>query len=92
MAGVEPAAPLLLHQETIMMNIRTLAACSAITLSALAFGGCAGMSETTKGTAVGAAVGAVGGSVLGGGAVGTVGGAVVGGVIGREVGKDREGK
>lgn len=54
----------------------------------LGLGGCAGMSQQDKSTAVGAGVGAVGGAVLtGGSAVGTVGGAAVGGVIGHEVGK-----
>ena len=54
----------------------------------LALGGCAGMSQQDKNTAIGAGVGAVGGAVLtGGSAVGTVGGAAVGGVIGHEVSK-----
>ena len=54
----------------------------------LGLGGCAGMSNQDKSTAVGAGAGAVGGAILtGGSAVGTVGGAVVGGVIGHEVGK-----
>lgn len=49
-------------------------------------GGCAGMSEQDKGTAIGAGAGAVGGAILtGGSAVGTVGGAAVGGIIGHEV-------
>lgn len=53
-----------------------------------ALGGCAGMSQQDKSTAVGAGVGAVGGAVLtGGSAVGTVGGAAVGGLIGHEAGK-----
>lgn len=51
-------------------------------------GGCAGMSQQNKNTAIGAGVGAVGGAVLtGGSAVGTVGGAAVGGIIGHEVSK-----
>ena len=54
----------------------------------LGLGGCAGMSNQDKNTAIGAGVGAVGGAVLtGGGAVGTVGGAAVGGVIGHEISK-----
>lgn len=54
----------------------------------LALGGCAGMSQQDKNTAIGAGVGAIGGSVLtGGSAVGTVGGAAVGGIIGHEVSK-----
>lgn len=63
----------------------------AVSVSAaalLALGGCAGMTQQEKGTAIGAGVGAIGGSVLtGGSAVGTVGGAVVGGVIGNQVNK-----
>ncbi len=56
----------------------------------LGLGGCAGMSERDKSTAIGAGVGAVGGAVLtGGSAVGTIGGAAVGGVIGNQVGKDK---
>lgn len=54
-------------------------------------GGCAGMSEREKGTAVGAGAGAIGGAVLtGGSAIGTVGGAVVGGVIGNQVSKPKK--
>ena len=62
---------------------------SAITAAMLlGLGGCAGMSEQDKGTAIGAGAGAIGGSILtGGSAVGTVGGAVVGGVIGNQVTK-----
>jgi len=56
----------------------------------LGLGGCAGMSEQDKSTAIGAGVGAIGGSVLtGGSAVGTVGGAAVGGVIGHEINKPK---
>lgn len=56
----------------------------------LGLGGCAGMSERDKSTAIGAGVGAVGGAVItGGSAVGTVGGAAVGGLIGNQVGKDK---
>jgi osmotically inducible lipoprotein OsmB len=56
--------------------------------SALVLGGCAGMSNQQRNTAVGAGVGAVGGAVLtGGSALGTVGGAAVGGVIGHEIKK-----
>ena len=54
----------------------------------LGLGGCAGMSEQEKGTAIGAGAGAIGGAILtGGSAIGTVGGAVVGGVIGNQVTK-----
>jgi osmotically inducible lipoprotein OsmB len=52
----------------------------------LALGGCAGMSQQEKNTAIGAGVGAVGGAVItGGSAVGTGVGAAVGGVIGHEI-------
>lgn len=54
----------------------------------LGLGGCSGMSNRDRNTAIGAGVGAVGGAVLtGGSAIGTVGGAAVGGIIGHEVGK-----
>ena len=54
----------------------------------LGLGGCAGMSQQDKNTAIGAGAGAVGGAVLtGGSAIGTVGGAAVGGIIGHEVSK-----
>ena len=66
-------------------------AVSALAMTVLlGLGGCAGMSERDKSTAIGAGVGAVGGAVLtGGSAVGTIGGAAVGGVIGNQVGKDK---
>lgn len=64
-------------------------AVSLLVISVLfVMGGCAGMSDRDKSTAIGAGVGAVGGAVLtGGSALGTVGGAAVGGVIGNQVGK-----
>lgn len=64
-------------------------AISAVVVTVLlGMGGCAGMSDRDKSTAIGAGVGAVGGAVLtGGSAVGTIGGAAVGGVIGNQVGK-----
>ncbi len=65
----------------------------AATVAALliALGGCAGMSQQEKGTAVGAGAGAIGGAVLtGGSAIGTVGGAVVGGVVGNQVSKPKK--
>ena len=66
----------------------TLSALAAAML--LGLGGCAGMSNQDRNTAIGAGAGAVGGAVLtGGSGVGTVGGAVVGGVIGHEVSKPR---
>jgi osmotically inducible lipoprotein OsmB len=59
----------------------------AVTLLALAAGGCAGLSRNEN-TAVGAVAGGVAGSALtGGSTAGTVGGAVVGGVIGHEAGR-----
>lgn len=62
-------------------------AVSVVTAAVLfGLGGCAGMSQQDKNTAIGAGVGAVGGAVLtGGSAVGTVGGAAVGGLIGNQV-------
>lgn len=62
---------------------------TAITVAGLlGLGGCAGMSQNDKNTAIGAGVGGVAGAVLtGGSTVGTVGGAAVGGVIGNQVGK-----
>lgn len=66
-----------------------LGAC--VTAGLLSLGGCAGMSQQDKGTAVGAGVGAVGGAVLtGGSAIGTVGGAAVGAVIGHEIEKPKK--
>jgi osmotically inducible lipoprotein OsmB len=71
------------------MNTIHKLAVHAVTVTVLfGLGGCAGMSQQDKNTAIGAGVGAVGGSVLtGGSAVGTVGGAAVGGVIGHEINK-----
>lgn len=63
---------------------------AGLTIAAVLFGlgGCAGMSNQDKNTAIGAGVGGVAGAVLtGGSAVGTVGGAAVGGLIGNQVGK-----
>ena len=67
-------------------------AVSAVTAAVLlGSGGCAGMSERDKSTAIGAGVGAVGGAVLtGGSTLGTVGGAAVGGLIGNQIGKDNK--
>ena len=51
-------------------------------------GGCAGMTERQRDTAIGAGVGAVGGAVVTGGSpLGTAAGAAVGAVIGNQVGK-----
>lgn len=51
-------------------------------------GGCAGMSNQEKSTAIGAGAGAVGGAILtGGSTAGTLGGAAIGGIIGHETNK-----
>lgn len=74
-----------------MNMIRHHARFALLVVCLAGLGGCAGMSEQDKSTAVGAGVGAVGGAVLtGGSAIGTVGGAAVGGVVGHEVGKDKK--
>ena len=71
-----------------MNKIQKLAVNAAAVTVLCVMGGCAGMSQQDKNTAIGAGVGAVGGSVLtGGSAAGTVGGAAVGGVIGHELKK-----
>lgn len=71
-----------------MKMIHNFALSSVAAAMLLGLGGCAGMSNQDKNTAIGAGVGAVGGAVLtGGGVLGTVGGAAVGGVIGHEVSK-----
>ena len=71
-----------------MKTMRRFAVSMSIAAVLLGLGGCAGMSERDKSTAVGAGVGAVGGAVLtGGSTLGTVGGAAVGGLIGNQVGK-----
>lgn len=63
---------------------------SAIAAAVLiGLGGCAGMTQQEKGTAIGAGVGGVAGNVLGGGLLGTAAGAAVGGVIGHEVTKPK---
>jgi len=56
--------------------------------TAIALGGCAGMSARDRNMITGASVGAVAGTILTGGSpVGTIGGAAVGGVIGNEIGR-----
>ena len=71
-----------------MKTIQNFVLSSVAAAMLLGLGGCAGMSNQDKNTAIGAGVGAVGGAVLtGGGAMGTVGGAAVGGVIGHEISK-----
>ncbi len=73
------------------MNTTKRFAVSALVMTAMfGLGGCAGMSERDKSTAIGAGIGAVGGAVItGGSTAGTIGGAAVGGVIGNQVGKDK---
>jgi len=57
----------------------------------LGLGGCSGMSQRDKSTAIGAGVGGVAGYVItDGNAVGTIGGAAVGGLIGNQIGKDKD--
>jgi osmotically inducible lipoprotein OsmB len=69
-------------------NTRMYAGLSAVLLvSALALGGCAGMTKQEKGTATGAVIGGVVGNVLCGGLACTGAGAAVGGVIGHETTK-----
>ena len=71
-----------------MNTIRKLMVNVAAVVLLAGLGGCAGMSQQDKNTAIGAGVGAVGGSVLtGGSAAGTGGGAAVGGIIGHEISK-----
>jgi osmotically inducible lipoprotein OsmB len=71
-----------------MKTIQKYAFSTVAAAMLLGLGGCAGMSQQEKGTAIGAGAGAIGGAVLtGGSAIGTVGGAVVGGVIGNQVTK-----
>jgi len=73
-----------------MKTIQRFAFTTVAAAMLIGLGGCAGMSEQEKGTAIGAGAGAVGGAVLtGGSAIGTVGGAVVGGVIGNQVTKPK---
>lgn len=73
-----------------MKTTKRFAVSALVVTALLGLGGCAGMSDRDKSTAIGAGVGAVGGAVLtGGSAVGTIGGAAVGGVVGNQVGKDK---
>jgi len=71
-----------------MNTIQRLSLSAFAAAMLLGLGGCAGMSNQEKNTAIGAGVGAIGGAVLtGGSGIGTVGGAAVGGIIGHEVNK-----
>jgi osmotically inducible lipoprotein OsmB len=77
-------------QEIHMQSIKQIVVSASLVTMALALGGCAGMSNQDKNTAVGAGIGAVAGSVLTGGSpIGAVGGAAVGGVIGNQVKSSR---
>jgi osmotically inducible lipoprotein OsmB len=59
-------------------------------IALLMLGGCAGMSNQDKSTAIGAGAGAIGGSILtGGSTAGAIGGAAVGGYIGHEIKKPK---
>lgn len=70
------------YQKTIPATI-----CS---IALLMLGGCAGMSNQDKSTAIGAGAGAIGGSILtGGSTAGALGGAAVGGYIGHEIKKPK---
>lgn len=71
------------------MNTILKSALGAVAIATLlGLGGCAGMTQQEKNTAIGAGVGAVGGSILtGGSTTGTLGGAAIGGVIGHELKK-----
>lgn len=60
---------------------------AVLVLTAVALGGCAGMTRGEKATATGAVIGGVAGNVLCGGILCTGAGAAVGGVIGHEVAK-----
>ena len=73
-----------------MKSTKHIAVSASLTALLLGLGGCAGMSEQERGTAIGAGAGAIGGAVLGGGTLGTLGGAAVGGVIGHEVTKPKK--
>lgn len=69
-----------------MKPLEQLLTCAALVTVALGLGGCSGMSQKDKNTAIGAGAGAAIGHVLtGGSTAGTVGGAAVGGVIGNQV-------
>lgn len=73
-----------------MKNAKTVVG-AVVLMGAMALGGCSGMSQRDKNTAIGAGIGAVGGAALtGGSALGTVGGAAVGGVIGNQVDPKRK--
>lgn len=71
-----------------MKTINSIVVSTVAVAFLLGLGGCAGMTERQRDTAIGAGVGAVGGAVITGGSpLGTAAGAAVGGVIGNQVGK-----
>ncbi len=72
-----------------MKTIRKSSVSAVAAAVLIGLGGCAGMTQQEKGTAIGAGVGGVAGNVIGGGILGTAAGAVVGGVIGHEVSKPK---
>ena len=65
-AGLADSAFSLTERGNPMKSIQKIAA-SVIAVTVLSLGGCAGMTQQEKGTAIGAGVGAVGGAVLTGG-------------------------
>jgi osmotically inducible lipoprotein OsmB len=71
----------------IIMNMTKRFSGMVLLLTAVALGGCAGMTRSEKSTATGAVIGGVVGNVLCGGVLCTGAGAAVGGVIGREAAK-----
>jgi osmotically inducible lipoprotein OsmB len=77
------------HRGSKMKTIGKYSISAVAAAVLIGLGGCAGMTQQDKGTAIGAGVGGVAGNVLGGGVLGTAAGAVVGGVIGHEVTKPR---
>ena len=72
-----------------MKTIRKSSVSAVAAAVLIGLGGCAGMTQQEKGTAIGAGVGGVAGNVIGGGILGTAAGGVVGGVIGHEVSKPK---
>jgi osmotically inducible lipoprotein OsmB len=85
-----PFLPDVLHRGSKMKTIRNYSVSAVAAALLIVLGGCAGMTQQDKGTAIGAGVGGVAGNVLGGGGIlGTAAGAAVGGVIGHEVTKPR---
>ena len=67
--------------------MKNLISAAALVLVAGLLGGCSGMSQRDRDTALGAGIGGVAGAAIGGGPAATIGGAAVGGVIGNQIGK-----